>query len=156
MNIAEFLSPEGTIELQSRDKQHLLSELASLAAKKVAMSANEIGAALIKRETLGSTGMGHGAAIPHARFQELQKPFGIFARLRRPIDFEAIDGERVDLVFALLLPEKSESGSLGALAAVARRLRSPAYLVRLRKAKNMRELYQAISDDGPIELLKRN
>lgn len=100
--------------------------------------------------------MGHGAAIPHARFQELRKPFGIFARLGRPIDFEAIDGEPVDLVFALLLPEKAEGGSLGALAAVARKLRSPDMLARLRKAKNMRELHQAILDDGPTEMLERS
>jgi PTS system nitrogen regulatory IIA component len=151
MHIAEFLSPDDTIELQPPDKQHLLSELASLAAKKVAMPADEIAAALIKRESLGSTGMGQGAAIPHARFQELRKPLGLFVKLRRPIDFEAIDGERVDLVLALLLPEKSEGGSLGALAAVARKLRSPDMLARLRQSKNTRELYQAMLDDGPSQ-----
>lgn len=156
MNIAEFLSPDDTIELQPPDKQQLLSELATLAAGKVAMPASQIAAALIKREALGSTGMGHGAAIPHARFQELRKPFGMFVRLRRPIDFEAIDGERVDLVFALLLPEKSEGGSLGALAAVARKLRSPDMLTRLRQSKDMRELYQVVLDDGPTEMLEQS
>jgi PTS system nitrogen regulatory IIA component len=144
MNVAEFLSPEDIIECQPSDKSQLLTELARHAAKKAAIPANHVAAALIKREALGSTGMGNGVAIPHARFQELRKPFGIFVRLRRPIDFEAIDGEPVDFVFALLLPEKSESGSLGALAAVARKLRSPEVLARFRKSKNRHELYQAI------------
>jgi PTS system nitrogen regulatory IIA component len=144
MDIAEFLSPDDTIERQPQDKQHLLSDLASLAAKKVAMPADQIAAALIKREALGSTGMGHGAAIPHARFHELRKPLGIFVKLRWPIDFDAIDGKPVDLVFALLLPEKAESGPLSALAAVARKLRSPDALASLRKAKDRQELFKAI------------
>jgi PTS system nitrogen regulatory IIA component len=156
MNIREFLSPDDIVELQLPDKQQLLSELATLAAGKVAIPAGQIAAALAKREALGSTGMGDGAAIPHARFNELREPFGIFARLQRPIDFDAIDGERVDLVFVLLLPEQSESAPLGALAAVARKLRSPGILARLRKSKNMRELYQAMLDDGPSEMSERN
>ena len=144
MNIAEFLSPDETIERQPSNQQQLLSELASLAAKKVAMPADQITAAFTKREALGSTGMGNGVAIPHARFSDLRKPFGIFARLRRPIDFNAIDGEPVDLVFALLLPEKSEGGSLNALATVARKLRSTEALANLRKSKDRQELYQSI------------
>lgn len=144
MNIAEFLSPHDTIELSAPDKQHLLSDVASMAAQKSGVPADQIAAALMKREALGSTGMGHGAAIPHARFHELRKPFGIFVKLRRPIDFDAIDGERVDLVFALLLPEKAESGPLSALAAVARKLRSPDALKSLRAAKNRQELFKVI------------
>jgi PTS system nitrogen regulatory IIA component len=156
MNIAALLSPDDTIERQPADKQHLLAELATLAATKLAAPAERIAAALSKRESLGSTGMGNGVAIPHARFSELRKPFGIFARLGRPIDFDAIDGAPVDLVFVLLLPERSEGASLSALAAVARKLRSPDTLVRLRASKDVRELHQALLEDAPTELSVRS
>lgn len=144
MNISEFLAAEDTIERQPANKQQLLLDLASLAARKVAIPVEQIASALINRETLGSTGVGQGVAIPHARFQELQKPLGIFVRLTRSIDFDAIDDEPVDLAFLLLLPTKSESDSIGALAAVARKLRSPSDLAQLRRSKSMSELYRMI------------
>jgi Phosphoenolpyruvate-dependent sugar phosphotransferase system, EIIA 2 len=84
-----------------------------------------IAAEILKREELGSTGTGGGVAIPHARIQELNEPFGIFARLNRPIDFQAIDTRPVDLVFLLLLPGDPVGEQLKALATVARKLRDP-------------------------------
>jgi PTS system nitrogen regulatory IIA component len=88
--------------------------------------------------------MGGGVAIPHARLQDLKKPFGIFVRLRREMDFGAIDSRPVDLVFLLLLPA-AEGDQLNALASVARKLRTPEDLVRMRNARSQAELYAAIA-----------
>jgi PTS system nitrogen regulatory IIA component len=88
--------------------------------------------------------MGGGIAIPHARFPALEKPFGILVKLKQPIDFDAIDGERVDLVFVLLLPATTDGDQLGALACVARQLRASSLVARLRQMKRSDELYAAI------------
>jgi PTS system nitrogen regulatory IIA component len=133
------------------DKQQLLRELAAHAANKVGIPESQIESALMKREALGSTGMGNGVAIPHARFQQLRRPFGLFAGLKRPIEFDAIDGTRVDIVFALLLPEQSDGGPLSVLAAVARKLRSPDMLKTLRKSRGKTELYRALVGERAAE-----
>jgi PTS system nitrogen regulatory IIA component len=99
---------------------------------------------LLKREQLGSTGTGNGIAIPHARLPGLKRPHGLLARLKQGIEFDAIDGQAVDVVFVLLLPAV-ESEALGALALVARTLRSPETLARLRAAKTTSELYAALA-----------
>jgi PTS system nitrogen regulatory IIA component len=148
MLVAEFLSPDETfVEVGASSKLALLTKLASRAAAKVAIPADQIAAALIKREGLGTTGMGEGVAIPHARFQTVRKPFGLLVKLNKPVDFDAIDGRPVDVVFALLLPEKAEGGPVGVLATVARKLRSAAVLARVRNAQSRSELYDAIVGD---------
>ena len=98
-----------------------------------------------KREELGSTGIGRGVAIPHARLPDLQRPYGLLAKLKQPIEFDAIDGQAVDILFVLLLPAAAENEALAALALVARMLRSPENLARLRAAKNSSELYSVIA-----------
>ena len=100
--------------------------------------------ALLKREDLGSTGVGDGVAIPHVRLEQVKTPFGIMARLRDPIDFEAVDGQPVDLVCLLMLSKENEALQLKALAAVARRLRSPDVLDELRRAPNRAVLYNVL------------
>ena len=100
---------------------------------------------LLKREGLGSTGIGQGIAIPHARLPDLKRPYGVLAKLKPGIEFDAIDGQAVDLVFVLLLPATVESEALAALALVARTLRSPETLARLRAAKNAAALYPAMA-----------
>jgi len=145
MKISEFLSPAETlVNVRASDKEQLLQELARKAASKLKLSEGDIITELLKREGLGSTGMGNGVAIPHARFRTLEKPFGAIAKLKQPIDFEAIDGQPVDIVFLLLLPTSSEGEQLGALACVARKLRGPDDLVKLRRAKGASELYAAL------------
>ncbi len=145
MKISDFLSPtEVLINIRAADKQQLLQELARRAAAVVNVPADRIASELLKREELGSTGMGDGVAIPHARFQELKIPFGLLARLKPPIKFDAIDGQPVDLVFILLLPAAAEGEQLGALAGVARKLRSGDDLTKIRRAKNASELYTAL------------
>ena len=146
MKISDFLSPTETLlNVRASDKEQLLQELARKAATKLNLSEDDIVSELLKREGLGSTGMGNGVAIPHARFQNIEKPFGIIAKLKQPIDFDAIDGQPVDIVFMLLLPTGSEGEQLGALACVARKLRASDDLVRLRRAKSAPELYAALT-----------
>jgi nitrogen PTS system EIIA component len=147
MKISDLLSPANVmVEVRASDKGQLLRDLARVAASALQLPAELIATELTKREDLGSTGMGNGVAIPHARFAALAKPFGILARLRQPIDFDAIDGERVDLVFVLLLPASPDGEQLGALACVARQLRLPSVIERLRRLKQPSELYAAIAD----------
>jgi PTS system nitrogen regulatory IIA component len=145
MKISEFLSPADVlIDLRFPDKLQVLQELARRAAASLGLPADKITAELLKREELGSTGTGGGIAIPHGRIQSLTKPFGLLARLKQPIDFGAIDGQPVDLIFLLLLPMAAKADPVGALASVARRLRTPEALVELRRAQNASEAYTAI------------
>ena len=137
MNIRDFLSPNDVaIDVAVSNKQKLLLELASKAGARLQLSPDYILAELSKREELGSTGVGDGVAIPHARFPEIAKAFGMLFRLRQPIDFDALDGKPIDLVFLLLLPESAKGEQLTALACVARKLRSPAVTAALRHARD--------------------
>jgi len=145
MDIREFLSPNDTlIDVRASDKTRFLRELARRAAASLNLAPERIAAEILKREELGSTGTGGGVAIPHARIQELNEPFGIFARLNRPIDFQAIDTRPVDLVFLLLLPGDPVGEQLKALATVARKLRDPTSLRDLRAAASTAGLYAAM------------
>src|SRR5258708_29133929 len=145
MKISELLSPTDVmIDVRASNKRLLLQEFASKAADSLGLPVDQIAPYLLKREELGSTGIGRGVAIPHARLPDLQRPHGLLAKLKQPIEFDAIDGQAVDIVFVLLLPAAVESGQLEALALVARVLRPPENLVRLRDARNPSELYAAI------------
>jgi PTS system nitrogen regulatory IIA component len=148
MEIKDFLSPDNALtKVRAPDKTRLLQDLAARAASALNLDANLVSIELLKREALGSTGTGDGVAIPHARIPDLTRPFGILVRLRHAIDFEAIDGKPVDIVFLLLLPQ-SQGDPLNALASVARKLRDPAAVRRIRNAADERELYDAIAT-GP-------
>jgi nitrogen PTS system EIIA component len=145
MKISDFLSPaDVTVDLYAPNKERLLRDLATKAGVALNLPTDYIASELLKREKLGSTGTGSGVAVPHARIQELTKPFGVLAKLKQPIEFDAIDGRPVDLVFLLLLPATSESGQLGALASVARKLRESEALAQLRGASKASDLYSAI------------
>ncbi len=145
MNISDLLSPSDVmIDARASNKRLLLQELAAKAAASLGLGVDQVASCLLKREELGSTGIGKGVAMPHARLPELQRPYGLLARLKQGIEFDAIDGQAVDLVFVLLLPAAAESEALAALAQVARTLRSAENLARLRAAKTASELYSAI------------
>ena len=147
MKISDFLSPaDVALDVRESDKARLLQQLSSQAAAKVGLSANEVCTQIIKREELGSTGVGNGVALPHARLRGLTTPFGVFARLRHGIDFEAIDSQPVNIVFLLLLPDGTGASQLNALASVARALRDPETLQRIRSAADRDSLFQAIVD----------
>jgi nitrogen PTS system EIIA component len=140
MKISDFLAPSHVqIDLRASDKTQLIRELAQRAAGSAGLSADAITAALAQREALGSTGLGGGVAIPHARFAELKQPFGMLARLRKAIAFDAIDGQPVNIVFLLLLPAEKAGEQLNALATVARKLRDRDEL--LQKARDASALY---------------
>ena len=149
MKVEDFLAPADVkIDVASTDKKKLLAELAREAAAKIGIGADRIAAELHKREELGSTGIGGGVAIPHARFQQAKAPFGLLARLKKPIDYDAVDGKPVDIVALLLLPEGSGGEQqLGALASIARKLRTPAVISALRRARDSMDMYRILTSD---------
>jgi nitrogen PTS system EIIA component len=148
MKIADFLSPEHVLlNVETPTKRELMRTLCQMAAVDLGMPADEIFQKLEAREQLGSTGMGQGIALPHARLESIKRPFGAVARLKRPIDFEAIDGQPVDLVFLLLLPTVLPEKQLNALATVARTFRDAKIVERARHATNVTDLYRVVSYD---------
>jgi nitrogen PTS system EIIA component len=92
--------------------------------------------------------MGEGVAIPHARLHELQRPFAVLVRLKKPIDFAAIDGRPVDIIVLLLLPDSPGGAALSALACIARKLRDPITMTHLRCARDNAGLYRALTQDA--------
>ena len=146
MKISDLLTPDHVVyELRTSDKPRLLEELARRLAGPVGVDANVIANALKAREALGSTGMGAGIAIPHARLPAVSAPIGFFARLRHTVEYDAIDGQRVDLVFLLLLPVEAQGDHLNALACVARRLRDDKVTTVLRRALGANRLYAILT-----------
>jgi nitrogen PTS system EIIA component len=148
MNIKDFLSASDvTIDVAAPNKQKLLFELAGKAGSRIRLPPDDVFAELSKREKLGSTGIGAGVALPHARFHQVDKPFGLFLRLRQPIEFDALDGNPVDIVFLLLLPEGAEGKQLSALACVARKLRNPTVTAALRKARDGAGIFHVLASE---------
>jgi len=144
MKISDILSPDNVLlDVKASDKGSLLIELARKAAAALGLSPDVVALALLKREAMGSTGVGGGVAVPHARLAEVKAPVGVLARLRKAIPFDAIDGHSVDVVFLLLLPEQ-QGQQLNALATVARSLRDPAILGALRKAPDTAAMCRAL------------
>ena len=144
MEIKEFLTPSDVlVGVRALDKARLLQDLCRRAASILKIDADKITADILKREELGSTGMGGGVAVPHARV-DVKKPFGILARLKSAIEFDSIDRQPVDLVFLLLLPTASAGEQLNALALVARRLRDADAMLNARHAADPSGLYAAV------------
>src|SRR4029079_18914931 len=149
MKIRDFLSPAHVVlDVRPGDKGRLLRQLATQAAAEVGLDAAEVSKQIAKREALGSTGVGNGVALPHARLKGLDKPFGLLVRLKQGIDFAAIDDRPVDIVCILLLPDASNSTQLNALACVARVLRDQSVLKRVRGATDAKALFAAIADSN--------
>jgi PTS system nitrogen regulatory IIA component len=146
MNIAELLRPENVlVDLDAPSKLQLLQALATRAARATGLDEAVLLAGLSHRESLGSTGIGQGIAIPHSAPGELAAPFALLARLARPIEFDAIDDQPVDLVFLLLSPADRAS-HLKALSVVSRQLRSAGVTERLRRARTAAEMYAAMTE----------
>jgi PTS system nitrogen regulatory IIA component len=147
MKISDFLVPtQVMIDVKASDKERLLEQLSMEAADVAGLPADEVAREIAKREELGSTGVGNGVALPHARLTSLKAPFALFARLRHGIDFDAIDGEPVDIVVLLLIPESGDSAKGNALACVARALRDTETLRKVRSAPDREALYRIIAD----------
>jgi nitrogen PTS system EIIA component len=135
---------DAVTDLPLRDKRSVLQDVAHRAALALNVADDIVFNAVLRREELGSTGVGNGVAIPHVRLEQVKKPFGILVRLREPIDFNAVDGQRVDLVCLILLGKENEAVQLTALASVARKLRTPELLQELRRAPNRVVLYNVM------------
>ncbi|CAH1687296.1 Nitrogen regulatory protein [Hyphomicrobiales bacterium] len=149
MKIAQFLKPEDVIcDLAAAGKPQLLTALSRIAASKLSVDEEAIATALMQREALGSTGIGDGTALPHATIAGIAAPFGLFARLQKAVDFEAVDEVPVTLVCLLLLPPERSAAHLGALAAIARRLSSKECRAQLRNAKSAHDLYVVLTEQG--------
>ena len=146
MQIRELLSPEAVVDMREPDKARVLKELSRRAAVLLDLDPETILKALAKREELGSTGLGHGIALPHARIGQLGKPFGLFCHLRPAVEFGAIDERPVDLVFLLLLPEHPPEEQLKSMACVARRLRDPVLAAKLRGARGAVALHALLTE----------
>lgn len=146
MKLGDFLSVENTlVDVRAPTKTRLLTDLCAHAAAALGLEADMLSSMIRKREGLGSTGVGDGVAIPHARIPGLKSAFGLLARLQKPLDFDAIDGNPVDIVFLLLLPTGTTGEHLNVLAAVARKLRNADVLQALRRARDNAALYGAIT-----------
>ena len=137
MQLSEFLDFDAIKPaMPSANKRGLLQQLAQLSGQRTGLDSNEILASLVERERLGSTGFGHGVAIPHGKVEGLKQIYCLFARLPDAIDYQAIDGERVDLVFLLLSPPDAGAEHLKALAAVSRVTRHAPTLEKMRGARS--------------------
>jgi PTS system nitrogen regulatory IIA component len=146
MEIAEILAEDRVLpSLRVSDKEQLLQELARRAAAHTKVPQKTIFDALEAREKLGSTGLGQGFALPHTRIEGLDKVFGLFARLARPIAYDAVDEKPVDLVFLLLIPAKTGSDHMGILAAISRRIRDQDIARALRKSESAAALLKLLA-----------
>lgn len=144
MQIRDILSQADiVINTVPESKKFVLEQLSALAASKTGIEESTILDALIERERLGTTGVGHGVALPHTRLIGLGKIFCAFMKTA-PIDFESVDGKTVDLIFLLLVPEEAGADHLKALSHLSALLRSETVANRLRKAKTAEELYKLI------------
>ena len=132
--------------LKAQSKKQLLQELAHAAAQRVAIDHRVIFESLLRREKLGSTGLGSGIAIPHSKIAGLAQVQGFFARLAQPLDFDAIDGAPVDIVFMLLAPEHAGADHLKALARISRILRDAALVRKLRGTAEAQALYAILTE----------
>ena len=134
--------------LKANSKKKVLQDLSVPAAKLTGLSERHIFETVLQRERLGSTGVGNGVAIPHGKLADIERLTGVFARLDRPVDFDAIDGQPVDLVFLLLAPEDAGADHLKALSRIARTLRDPERVERLRRTTDPDALVAVLSDPG--------
>ncbi|MSP81792.1 MAG: PTS IIA-like nitrogen-regulatory protein PtsN [Alphaproteobacteria bacterium] len=147
MDIADILSRDAVIPgLAATSKKQALRDVAQRAAEVAGLDERQVFDVLLERERLGSTGVGHGVAIPHGKLPGLTAIHGVFARLEEPIDFESIDGQPVSLVFALLAPEAAGADHLKALARVSRLLRDPAACEKLRRAADAPQLFALLTE----------
>jgi PTS system nitrogen regulatory IIA component len=146
MALTDLLSPDAIFPaLRVNGKKQALQEMSERAGQVSGLPAREIFDALLQRERLGSTGVGDGIAIPHGKLAKCTRIFGIFARLERAIDFEALDGLPVDLIFLLIAPESAGADHLKALAGIARVLRDPVMAAQLRATRDASALYSLLT-----------
>ena len=147
MRLGDILTTDGVkVVSAAGSKKRLFQELAEMAASSYRLDAADTLDALLEREGLGPTGVGHGVALPHARLDGTDRVRGLFLRLERPLDFEAVDRQPVDLVFCLLAPAGAGVEHLKALALVSRTLRDPSVCAKLRANSDPVKLYAILTE----------
>jgi PTS system nitrogen regulatory IIA component len=152
LTISELVLPQAVVaSLDVTTKKDVLQNIAASAAALLGTDALSVFDVLWERERLGTTGVGHGIAIPHGRVPGLEKVSGFFTRLTQPVNFEAIDDKPVDLVFLLLAPEAAGADHLHALATVSRLLRDPKLCEQLRSAKDEGAIYRALLETSAAQ-----
>ena len=151
MDIGDLLAPQGVVlRGGASSKRQALHAVAETAAQALGMDEARVFDALLEREALGSTGLGSGVAVPHARLPGIERVTGVFVRLDAPVAYDSVDDRPVDLMFALFAPPRDGAEHLRALAAVSRALRSPELREQLRQARTtdaVRALF--VRDDMP-------
>ncbi|WP_417671687.1 PTS IIA-like nitrogen regulatory protein PtsN [Roseibium sp.] len=146
MDLGDLLTKEAIVAgLKVKSKKQAIQEMSAKAAELTGLSEREIFDTLLQRERLGSTGVGNGIAIPHGKLTRLDNLVGLFARLDKPVDFDALDDQPVDLVFLLLAPEGAGADHLKALARIARQLRDNAVTEGLRASTDAGDIYALLT-----------
>jgi PTS system nitrogen regulatory IIA component len=147
MDIADLITPAAVIpNLRATSKKQALQDLAKRAAELTGQNERAVFDVLLERERLGTTGVGNGIAIPHGKLPQMERLYGLFARLERPIHFDSIDEQPVDLIFLLLAPETAGADHLKALARVSRLLRDKGVCEKLRGTDNADGLYALLTE----------
>lgn len=152
MDISSLLKPAAVrVVGHVTSKKRLFQDLADIAAGAYGLDASETVNALQERESLGPTGVGHGVALPHARLHGLERVVGVFMRLERPLDFDAVDRQPVDLIFSLFAPKDSGVDHLKALALVSRTMRDAATCAKLRSNVDPATLHAVLTEARPSQ-----
>ncbi len=146
MEMTDLLTPDSVIDgLKVTSKKQVLQDLSDRASVLTGLNAREVLETILARERLGTTGVGQGIAIPHGRMDDLDRIYGLFARLNKPIDFDSLDEQPVDLVFMLLAPEGAGADHLKALAKISRLLRNQTICKKLRGSDSSAALYALLT-----------
>jgi PTS system nitrogen regulatory IIA component len=150
MQIGDLLDRNAiALRVSANSKRQALAVIAEIAARSFGLDAGDVLDALVEREQAGSTGVGHGVAAPHARIEGLDRLRGVFVRLEAPVDFESVDDQPVDLIFALFAPKEAAGVEhLRALARVSRVLRHPDLRQQLRQARTMDAIRALLTQDS--------
>jgi nitrogen PTS system EIIA component len=147
MPLSDLISADSIFpHLKANGRKQVLQEICERAAHVSGLREREIFDAVWQREKLGSTGIGNGIAIPHAKMLKCHRLFGVFARLERAVDYESVDGVPVDLIFMLIAPEEAGADHLKALSRIARMMRDGQFVARLRATRDPSGLYLMLAD----------
>ena len=152
MDLSKLLTP-GAVRVVGNitSKKRLFQDLGEAAFQAYGITPAAAVDGLLERESLGPTGVGHGIALPHARLDDLDRIVGIFVRLEKPLDYDSVDRQPVDLVFALLAPKDSGVDHLKALALVSRTMRDAAVVTKLRANSDPAKLYAILTEARSIQ-----
>ncbi|SIS54282.1 PTS IIA-like nitrogen-regulatory protein PtsN [Roseivivax lentus] len=152
MKFVSLLEPNAVKVMSSvSSKKRLMHDLAEIVDSVYGIDAPRVVEALMERESLGCTGVGHGVALPHARLSGIDEVKGVFLLLEKPMDFDSVDRQPVDVVFGLFAPEEAGVEHLKALALVSRTLRDPAFCAKLRANPDPSKLYTILTESQSVQ-----